>query len=187
MSHYIDIQIRPDPEVPTHQLMAALYYKLHRELTTMASNAIGVSFPNLCDMPHAIGDRMRLIGTAADLATLVATDWLRGVRDHVLVSAVAIIPSSATHRTLRRVQAKSNPDRIRRRQMKRHGLTEAEAREKIPDNVARTLDLPFIQLKSGSTGHSFLLFLQLGQKQPGPLPGVFNSYGLSATATIPCF
>ena len=32
MDHYVDIDVRTDPEFPAHQLMSALYAKLHRAL-----------------------------------------------------------------------------------------------------------------------------------------------------------
>ena len=109
------------------------------------------------------------------------------MRDHVNVGALAHVPAGATHRTLRRVQAKSNPERLRRRLMKRHGLDETQARERIPDNAAKTLNLPFLQLRSCSTGQTFRLFLSLGPEQPAPASGEFNAYGLSQNATGPWF
>ena len=45
VSHYIDIHLRPDPEFAAHQLMAALYSKLHRELAQGKFTEIGVGFP----------------------------------------------------------------------------------------------------------------------------------------------
>ena len=40
MDHYVDIDVRPDPEFPVHQLMSALYAKLHRALVTQGSLGI---------------------------------------------------------------------------------------------------------------------------------------------------
>jgi len=71
--------------------------------------------------------------------------------------------------------------------MKRHGLDETQARERIPDSAAETLHLPFVQLRSGSTGQTFRLFLCLGPAQPTPVSGEFNAYGLSQNATVPWF
>ena len=45
MDHYVDIDVQPDPEFPAHQLMEALYAKLHRALMAHNSTSIGVSFP----------------------------------------------------------------------------------------------------------------------------------------------
>jgi len=187
MAHYLDIHLRPDPEFSAAHLLAALYAKLHRALVRLEASSIGVSFPGHDESAHRLGDRLRLIGPVADLTRLMALDWLSGMRDHVNVGSTALVPANAVHRTLRRVQAKSNSDRLRRRQIKRHGLTAVQARERVPDSAEERLSLPFVQLTSASTGQTFRLFLRLSQPQPAAVAGSFNTYGLSTGATIPCF
>jgi len=187
VAHYLDIQLRPDPEISPSHLLTALYAKLHRALVRLGSDSIGVSFPGHDETAHRLGDGLRLFGPMDDLAQLMALDWLSGIRDHVNVGNASPVPPNAAHRTLRRVQAKSNPDRLRRRQMKRHGLTEAQAYEQVPDSVEERLRLPFVQLTSASTGQTFRLFLRLSEPQPIEVDGRFNTYGLSTSATIPWF
>ena len=48
-------------------------------------------------------------------------------------------------------------------------------------------DLPFLQVKSASTGQHFRLFVEHGQLQEQSCSGGFSLYGLSATTTIPWF
>ena len=187
MAHYLDIHLRPDPEFSAAHLLAALYAKLHRALVRLEASSIGVSFPGHNDSAPRLGDRLRLFGPANDLARLMAQDWLSGMRDHVNVGGTAPVPAHAIQRTLRRVQAKSNPARLRRRQMKRHGLTAAQAAQQVPDSVGERLGLPFIQMTSASTGETFRLFLRLGPPQSELAAGGFNSYGLSTSATVPWF
>ena len=187
MAHYLDIQLRPDPEISPCHLLAALYAKLHRALARLGSDRIGVSFPGQCESAYRLGDRLRLFGPMDDLAQLMVLDWLSGIRDHVNLGKAAPVPPNALYRTLHRVQAKSSPDRLRRRQMKRHGLTEAQAYEQLPDGVEERLHLPFVQLTSASTGQTFRLFLRLSEPQPIEVDGLFNAYGLSTSATIPWF
>lgn len=185
--HYIDIQLRPEPELAAHHLLSALYARLHLALVELRADAIGVSFPGFDASRPSLGNCMRLLGTAPSLAALMALPWLRGVRDHVAISDARPVPPHAPHRTLRRVQVKSSLERLRRRLMKRHQLTEAQARERIPDSAARLTDLPFVVLPSASTGHRFRLFLALGAQDSAPREGGFNAYGLSSTATVPWF
>lgn len=187
MSHYIDIHLLPDPEFPAAQLLSALYAKLHRALVLGRCTSIGVSFPSYDLARRHLGSTLRLVGPFDDLSTLMAIDWMRGVRDHARTSPIAEVPPTAVHRPLRRVQAKSSPERLRRRQMKRHGLTESEALERIPASARETLDLPFVNLQSHSTGQPFRLFLRLGPAQGQEQPGAFNAYGLSTAATVPWF
>ena len=187
MSHYIDVLILPDPEFPTHQLMAALYAKLHRALASEGTTRLAVSFPSLQETPLQLGRKLRLLGTPSDLDALMAVDWLRGMRDHVAVGSQLAVPALAGFRTLRRVQAKSSPERLRRRLMRRHSITAEDAHQRLPDSVGERLRLPFLDLASASTGQRFRLFLRLGPSLPHAIAGDFNSFGLSQTATIPCF
>lgn len=187
MHYYIDIQLRVDPEFPAHHLMAALYGKLHRRLALGQFTQVGVSFPGYRVAPSTLGDTLRLIGPASALDRLMAADWLQGMYDHVTLKAMAPVPPHAEPRCLRRVQAKSSPERLRRRHMRRHGLTEDQARERVPDSCAATLTLPFVTLTSASTGQRFRLFLCLSPPQAEAAAGDFGTYGLSGTATIPWF
>ena len=186
MSHYLDILLRSDPEIACHQLMSALYAKLHLALVQLESSTIGVSFPAYAKKPASLGNRLRVFGPQADLQRLMALPWQGGLRDHIQLSAIEALPTQLGYQRLSRVQAKSSPERLRRRQMKRHGLTEAQARERVPDRCAETLALPFMVLSSASTGQKFRLFLRCVPARVAT-DGVFNTYGLSATATVPWF
>lgn len=188
MGHYIDIRVQPDPEFPLHQLLAALYAKLHRTLASMALDRVGVAFPGYASTPPSLGQTLRLLGPTEALDALMATDWLRGVRDHVSVGVMASVPTTTERRRLRRVQAKSSPERLRRRQMRRHGWTEEEARAKLPDSSAEWLNLPFLSLASGSTGQRFHLFFRLDEVNgQEPMATRFNAYGLAQDGAIPWF
>lgn len=187
MKHYVDIAVRPDPEFAEAQLMGALYAKLHRALVAQHSTRIGISLPEFDAQGPYLGMRLRLHASQADLTALLASDWLTGMRDHVTLTPPAPVPSTAQHRVVRRVQVKSNPERLRRRLIRRQTLDEAQARERIPDESARVTHLPFVQLRSSSTGQNFRLFIEHGPLQPNAASGEFNAYGLSQGATIPWF
>lgn len=187
MDHYVDIEVRPDPEFPAPQLMSALYAKLHRALVAQGSNRIGVSLPGVAEGVPQLGARLRLHGDLAVLSALLASDWLTGLRDHVALTQPARVPDRAQYRVVRRVQVKSSPDRLRRRLMRRHDLDEQEALQRIPDEAARFARLPFVQLRSTSTGQTFRLFIDHGPMLASAVPGDFNAYGLSQGATIPWF
>ncbi len=187
LSHYIELHLRLDPEVaPTH-LLAALYTRLHRALAAQGTTSIAVSFPDYSAERHTLGERLRLHGSESDLQPWATGEWLGSVRDHVNATPLLPVPADTQHRTLRRVQVKSSPERLRRRLMKRHSLTQEQASERIPDSLARTTPLPYVQLASTSTAQQFRLFLALGAAQEAAQTGCFNAYGLSTTATIPWF
>lgn len=185
MDHHLDLRLLPDPEFGPLALMEALYAKLHRALAAGGCTGIGVSFPEVQGL--ALGLCLRLHGSREALAALMNTAWLRGMRDHLTVGEIGAVPAQARHCCVSRRQSDSSPERMRRRLMRRHAIDEATARERIPDRVATFLKLPSLQLRSSSTGQHFRLFIQHGPLQDAPVPGVFNAYGLSTTATVPWF
>lgn len=187
LTHYIDIHLRPDPDFADSQLLAALYAKAHRALARLGSDDLAICFPGYNEKPLGLGQTLRVLGNSTRLAQLMALNWLSGMSDHVRVGSVSQVPADATYRRLNRVQAKSNPGRIRRRLMKRHNLSSAQAQERVPDSAAEKLRLPFLSLQSSSSGQKFFLFLRLQAPVASASSGTFNAYGLSATATIPWF
>lgn len=186
-THYIDFQLRPDPDFPAGQLMGALFSKLHRQLVELGNTTIGVSFPEHSIKPRAIGQLLRLHGNPADLEAVTAAQWLGGMREFTCITDIAAAPEETSHRTVRRRQFKTNAERLRRRRMRRHGESEAEVLQRIPDSVEQSITLPFVQVRSTSTGQRFSLFIEHGPEQDTAQPGTFNSYGLSRTATVPWF
>lgn len=186
MDHYLDIRLLPDPEFAPQHLMNALFAGLHRILVQLGSDDIGISFPGLGEGRSGLGNHLRLHGSTTALQRLMEQPWLRGLRDHAQVGEVSAVPISATQGAVRRVQAKSSPERLRRRQMKRKGWSAEEARAAIPESAAETLKLPFLTIRSASTSQTFRLFIDqhpIDQARPGK----FNAYGLSTTASLPRF
>ncbi|PWF23784.1 type I-F CRISPR-associated endoribonuclease Cas6/Csy4 [Corticimicrobacter populi] len=187
MDHYIDLRVRSDPEFPVPQLLNALFAKLHRALVALKADDIGVSFPGHKSKGAGLGHTLRLHGHQARLQHLMQENWLTGMADHIDAAGILPIPAGVQHRIVQRVQVHSSAERIRRRQMKRHGLTAEEARQRIPDTVEQRLDLPWLTLRSQSTGQHFRLFVEHLPCQTTAVSGSFNAYGLSNVATVPWF
>ncbi|KAF1687307.1 type I-F CRISPR-associated endoribonuclease Cas6/Csy4 [Pseudoxanthomonas broegbernensis] len=188
MGHYLDIQLRPDPELTPQHLLNGLYARLHRTLVLLDNENIGISFPKYEERMATLGTQVRLHGPETSLRALTATTWLNGMLDYLRISEIEPAPTGTRHRHVSRVQAKSNPARLRRRAMRRHGLDEKTATDLIPDSAIERLRLPFVMLGSRSTGQpSFPLFIQHGPLLSTAIPGKFNSYGLSREATVPWF
>jgi CRISPR-associated endonuclease Csy4 len=148
---------------------------------------IGISFPRYSAVPRALGTTLRLHGNDAVLQQLLGTDWLKGMRDHVRMTGIAQAPSNTPHRTVQRKQFKTSVERLRRRRMRRKGETAEQAAAAIPAGIERSPNLPYLHLRSRSTGQPFCLFIALGPLVPGARSGQFNCYGLSQTATVPWF
>jgi len=187
MDSYIELQLLPDPEFPANMLMNALFAKLHRGLVSGGEGRVGISFPDVEQKGVGLGARLRLHGTAADLEHLMSANWLQGMRDHLSCSPVSPVPANAAHRIVRRVQAKSSPERERRRLIARKGISAEAAMQAIPDSAAELLRLPYLLLASQSTQQQFRLFVEHLPVQKEAVKGTFSAYGLSSTGTVPWF
>lgn len=189
-THYIDITLLPDPEFSHAHLLGALVTKLHRALALGQTTDIGVSYPQHVNLPltrRTLGSVLRLHGTPDALKRLMGQDWLKGMRDHTQTGEPRPAPANAQHRAVRRRQFKTNAERLRRRRMLRKGETAEQANTAIPDGVERRPDLPFVQLRSSSTGQPFCLCVEHGPLQAQPVIGDFNAYGLGHFTTVPWF
>jgi CRISPR-associated endonuclease Csy4 len=187
MDSYIELQLLPDPEFPANMLMNALFAKLHRGLVSGGEGRVGISFPDVEQKGVGLGARLRLHGTGTDLERLMSANWLQGMRDHLSCSPVSPVPATAAYRVVRRVQAKSSPERERRRLIARKGITPDAAMQAIPDSSAEALRLPYLLLSSQSTQQQFRLFVEHLPAQKEAVQGMFSAYGLSADATVPWF
>lgn len=186
MEHYVDIQVRPDPEFPINTLLGALVSKLHRTLVELEADDIGISFPGHEDEPP-LGKTLRLHGASARLHELMRTPWLRGMRELLQVGDIRKVPEKSAHRVVRRRQYKTNAERLRRRRMTRHNESYEEAARKIPDSIERRVNTPYVLVRSQSSGQAFSLFIEHGECRDTPIMGAFNTYGLSKGATVPWF
>ena len=185
MTHYQDIHILPDEVTEAPILMGLVFVRLHMALVRLRSTSIGVSFP---EVKRTLGACLRLHGSESHLVQLDELNWPGPLTTHIFKETILSVPKNILgYRTVSRRQFKSSPDRLRRRLARRHGLSTEEAEQRIPDQIARTTDLPFIQLKSASTGQRFFLFVEHGTLQERDCPGRFSTYGLSSVATIPWF
>ena len=187
MDHYIDITLLPDPEFPATTLMNALFSKLHRGLVDHAGRDIGVSFPEVVQNKRALGKRLRLHGSKESLQRLMRIRWTQGMHDHVDIAPTKPVPAETLHCIVRRVQAKSSPERLRRRLVARKSISPEAAVEAIPDSAVKLLDLPYVEIASRTTSQRFKLFIEHRVPTSLPMRGEFGSYGLAANATVPWF
>lgn len=186
MDAYIDITLQPDDEFPQHLLMDALIAKLHKALVAEGSNSIGISFPQWRDGDYpTLGNIARLHGAAAKLDSLMQRDWLRGMRDHAQWRAPQAAPTHHGYIQVERRKTKS-VENMRKRAMRRHGYTLAQAEQRIPASAGEHLTLPFTTQYSGSTGQRYRIFINQRQVTAAGSGG-FNAHALSTGSATPLF
>ncbi|WP_114417350.1 type I-F CRISPR-associated endoribonuclease Cas6/Csy4 [Marinospirillum perlucidum] len=184
MDHFIDIKVLPDPEFNATTLMNALYAKLHRGLVTLQNESLGVSFPAAGKTP---GDLLRLHGTKPDLERLMELNWIKGLGDYTATTELQLVPADLQQVRIRRIQSKMTAARIRRSVARNtdKSLDEQQATELLEKR--QPLKLPYLMLKSQSTGQQFPLHFEQKAVGTEAVSGTFNSYGFSQTATLPWF
>lgn len=184
MDHYLEIRVLPDPEFSEEMLMAALFAKLHRALGSRGKGDIGVSFPLHGLKP---GICLRLHGKNLALHELESMTWRKGLNDYCQCSEVMPVPEVKGWRCVSRVQVNSSPQRLLRRSVRKGWLTEEEAQQRSLLMQEKHTDLPWLNMRSLSSGQMFRSFIRHGEILSEPLTGEFSSYGLSQTATVPWF
>lgn len=187
MNYYLDLKVIPDSEFNAQTLLNILFGKLHFALVNLGDKNVGVSFPDFSEENNRLGNCLRLHSSSDALDLLAKDNWMRGIKDYTITGSVSPIPESLGYRIVSRYQVKSNPEKERRRLIKRKNITQEEALKLIPDNTAKRVKLPYIEMKSCSRGERFKLFLKHSDVLGKPVEGSFSKYGLSATATIPWF
>ncbi|MFC7780966.1 type I-F CRISPR-associated endoribonuclease Cas6/Csy4 [Legionella taurinensis] len=183
MDHYQDIIIFCEPEFPMPVLMNALYSQFHKALCDLHSTSIGVSFPKY---DKTLGNILRLHGNQIALQGLQNLNWIGGMKGYCVENPILSVPVCTKFRTVYRKQPTKSQSKLRRL-IERRSLTEAQIDQYEASRIANFLDSAYFQLVSGSNGKKHRRYIVLGKILDQPVPGEFDRFGLSKTATIPWF
>jgi CRISPR-associated endonuclease Csy4 len=212
MKYFLEITLLPNEEIPIHFLWSKVFQQIHLGLVEMQDNQkrvpIGVSFPGYVanDQYNVLCSKLRLFAQdEAILARFDAAKWLDRLSDYVLCTSIRPVPEMLKgYAIYQRRQPKTNPERLARRYAKRHGLdfeTALNATVQVRSEGGnagyptafrycemprQSVALPFIRLKSLSTGQPFCLWIEKSAVAE-PVAGGFSCYGLSVRSTVPEF
>jgi len=193
MNSHINIQIQPDAEFPENVLLNKSITKLHKALHDQNQTSIGISFPNY---KIKLGNIIRLHGNQADLKTLQGLNWLGGLAGYCEISDIMPVPETVEgYRTVSRIQPTMTLAKLKKRvdyqkargDLKTEKEVEAYEKQYKARMFAASLDNPYLELQSTSTGEHYRVFIKFGEIKSQPVKGEFNHFGLSKTATIPWF
>lgn len=196
MKHYIEITLLPDPETPLYYLWSKMYPQVHLALvesqTSESQSEFGVAFPSYLydeeEREFTLGNKLRLFASGEEaLEALNIQKHLVRLIDYVHISPIKEVPADVSkYVCFSRVQSKSNVQRLARRKVKRESISLVDALSVLNGYQVRHLKEPYIQLKSLSSNHEMRLFIRK-QESGSPVSGMFSTYGLSPTATVPWF
>lgn len=208
--YYQEITCLPDHEISVGFVMGKVMDALHLGLVNLAAGSlqcpIGLSFPEYRDrvataddkepgddssqVPRSppIGSKIRLFSRQEeDLQRLGLSGQLERFSDYVHWTSLRLLERKVSkYATYDRRQPKSSRERLVRRQMKRKGLSESEARELYATFEPRDPRLPYLNMRSHSTGQRFRLYVerQLAEEADA---WCFSTYGLSRSSSVPEF
>ena len=183
MNYYIDIQLKPDKEMPENVLLNKVYTKFHKALFLMRATDIGVSFPNY---RIKLGNTIRIHGTETRLTELQNTKWIGGLIGYCKISQIQSIPSKVCYRKISRKQANMTQAKLRRL-IRRGSTSPEEAKLYKAKMFQQGLDNPYLELESVSNEHKHRRYIQFGELVEQAILGEFDQFGLSKVATIPWF
>ena len=183
MDSYIEISIKPGPEMRLNRLLNAIYGNLHKALCDLHSTNIGVSFP---EYQFTLGNVLRIHGDDLALNNLRGMAWLVGTKNYFQIGDITPVPFSTKFRRVSRKQPTMSPAKLRRL-IKRGSITEEDAKNYKTKLFTKGLDNPYLELTSGSNGQRHRRYIEFGPLLDNPIEGSFDQFGLSKTATIPWF
>ena len=182
MKYYQEITLIPDAEIPPDFLWTKVYAQIHLAFADREN-----IFPEYAD--ESMGEKARVFAPEeADLKELDLKKALRRLSDYVHITSIREVPESKVKGYVKfaRYQPDSSIARKARRYAKRHPEVTEKAAFKMLKQREEKYDLPFIQLKSLSTGQTFNLFVKKEEKKEEGQGG-FTTYGLSKGAAVPEF
>jgi CRISPR-associated endonuclease Csy4 len=191
MKNYIEIELTPAFEMPFHVLLSRVVQHLH--LGFVNNPNIAISFPQYNSKKHSLGNVIRLFGTVETLQNLNVMTVLNNLLETVIITDILDVPTVKKYATFSRHRYNyghtfAGLERAARRKSKRSGMPYQEALEYLTSfNIAEEQELPFVSIKSISTGGIFRLYIKCTECSAEKVVDDFNSYGLSNVNTVPVF
>jgi CRISPR-associated endonuclease Csy4 len=190
-SHYLELRAIPQIDITEVDVINQVMQSLHQILVNYQGN-IGVSFP-FYNVYGTLGGVIRLFGTEDELLMVEADIQQRSsIDDCVLLMPISKVPFTGKYLRLKRVQGK-NQHTLRRTLKRTQARLSAQGKwsEEIKQEIIKKwscfhLQYPHLHMYSKSSGQKFILWIKQ-DKCSEPASGIFNSYGLSKTATVPDF
>lgn len=195
MKKYVEITLLPDAEIPIYFLWAKLYQQLHLAFVESADDEgrikVGVSFPKYCAEKRWLGDKLRMFAESeSQLEALNLGKWLARINDYVHIRGVKNVPDNVDGYALfKRLNDKSNKEKLARRRAKRLGVSLDEALNYFYQNEDReqpqkeVVGYPFISMTSLSSGNKFPVTIVREKVDSLVFADGFNTYGFSIDRT----
>jgi CRISPR-associated endonuclease Csy4 len=183
MDSYIELRLKPDAEMREAELSSKVFTKFHKALVELNTDRIGISFPQV----HVkLGLVFRIHGEETLLHDLQQLKWLGPLSGYCQLSDILGVPADIQYRVVSEKRSNMSSAKLRRLISRGSIDKEGEKRYKVK-MLSQGFDNPYLDLLSSSTGQVYRKFFEFSDVINKPSRGIFDTYGLSNTATIPWF
>ena len=193
MNYYVEVTLLPSVEIPLYFLWEKVYQQVHLALVEVkkedGSVAIGLSFPEYDAKRNNLGHKLRLFSqTSSELEKLALSKWVSRLMDYVHITTIRDVPDKTQgYAFFKRVQAKSSRERLARRKAKRENISFAEANQRLNSYKEKSSKLPYIHIKSLSSGRRYRLMISCRETEKKESDFTFSTYGLGRDSVVPLF
>ncbi len=193
MKKYTEITLLSSDEVPLYFLWEKVYQQLHLVLVEAQDSnnkvKVGVSFPDYDASQYQLGHKLRLFAQSdEELENLNINKWFFRLSDYLHISSIQDVPEKVKgYAFFKRLQLKSNNDRLARRKARRENISYEQAKVHFNRRKEQYSRAPFIRIKSHSSGKRYRLMIVRIDTDNFQTSGEFNTYGLSSRSSVPVF
>ncbi len=187
LTHYFDVTAIPQEELILPEVMAIIFSALHTIIPRFKGE-IGVGFPRYFLRQAKFGPVLRVFGRKEALEQIIKDLRATEAGEYGVIGKIAEVPAIVEgYAHFKRVRKKGMSDlRRAKRRMEARGEWSEEVGLQLAAQYATSLKLPFLVLKSQSTGKRFSLWVERTLASNSG-EGAFDAYGLSRTRAVPIF
>ncbi len=191
MKYYQEITLLPGTELTESFLMGKVFMQIHIAIAECKREHpdfwFGISFPKYT--PKGLGGKIRVFSASLEnMESLRLPVFLQRLCDYVHIIRPRLVPEAKVsgYARYKRYRQQDCNDNLARRYAKRHGVTFEEAIGKYAARQEEDCKLPYILMRSLSTGQKFSLFIEKKDSEDTE-ECIFDSYGLSKKSALPVF
>ena len=200
MKYYLDITLLPNAEASLGFLWQKIFQQVHIALVDNKvddnESAIALSIVGYGDKCFPLGSKLRLFsGSKEALVTLNIQEWLKRLSDYCHIKSIKNVPDDVKHYArFTRKRVKSIEVKAKRRAKHLNKSYDEVFAFLLKEGRSGECKLPYINVESQGAKKrveqgvscQFLLFIERTIFEI-PTLGKFDCYGLSKSATVPCF
>ena len=183
LTHYIEIEIKPNPDITLNFIMSILIKKIHESFILNKQN-LGISFPFYA---KNLGSKVRIFGDEASLTKFNSKVTINNISSYLVIKPINKVPDNVSYGRFIRVRTKTKASVIKRA-IVRKNIDKERANSLYKNFIERALTIPFINYHSSSTNQYTKIFIKFVDNCEKNNTNEFSSFGLSkGDSVVPIF